>query len=235
VRLFLFAAALAVALAGRAGVATAQADVALVLAVDVSGSVSDERFLLQREGIAKALDSDAFAATLSSGAHGVIEIAVVEWAEEQAVIVPWTVLRNRRDLAALAERLRRAPRSWVHTRTDPSGGIAAAERLFAELPLPPERRVIDLSGDGVQNAGEITTTEARDKAIARAITINGLPITSGDDPHVDDWYRANVVGGPGHFMIVADGFEAFADAFRQKLTTEVAGATPPARTFASLP
>jgi hypothetical protein len=93
--------------------------------------------------------------------------------------------------------------------------------------------VIDLSGDGVQNAGEIATTEARDKAIARAITINGLPITSGDDPHVDDWYRANVVGGPGHFMIVADGFTAFADAFRQKLTTEVASGVSPAR-FAAL-
>jgi len=234
VRLFLFAAALAAALLGRAGAAAAQADVALVLAVDVSGSVSDDRFRLQREGIARALDSDAFAATLASGAHGLVEIAVVEWAEEQAVIVPWTVVRNRQDLAALAHRLRFAPRSWVHTRTDPSGGIAAAARLFADPPLQPERRVIDVSGDGVQNAGEIPTTEARNAAVAGGVTINGLPITSGDDPHVDEWYRANVVGGPGNFMIVADGFEAFADAFQQKLTTEVAGLAP-VEAFASLP
>ena len=228
-RLFLFAAALAAVLSLGGRSAAAQADVALVLAVDVSGSVSEERFHLQREGIAEALDSDAFAAALSSGGHGAVEIAVVEWAEEQAVIVPWTVLRNRGELKALAERLRRAPRSWVHTRTDPSGGIAAAERLFASVPLRPERRVIDVSGDGVQNAGEIPTGEARDEAVARDITLNGLPITSGDEPHVDEWYRANVVGGPGHFMIVADGFAAFADAFRQKLATEVAGATSPAR------
>ncbi len=233
-RLFLVAAALAAALLGGERSAVAQADVALVLAVDVSGSVSDERFKLQREGIAKALDSDDVAAVVSSGNHRAIEIAVIEWAEEQALIVPWTVVRSRQDLAEVALRLRSMPRSWVHTRTDPSGGIAAADALFTKAPLQPERKVIDVSGDGEQNAGEIPTTEARDAAIARDITINGLPITSGDDPHVDDWYRANVVGGPGHFMVVADGFDAFADAFRRKLTIEIAGSAP-AEIFASLP
>ena len=233
-RRLLLAAALTAALLGGERSAAAQADVALVLAVDVSGSVSEERFHLQREGIAQALDSDDLAAVVSSGNHRAIEIAVVEWAEEQSVIVPWTVVRSRQDLADLALRLRSAPRSWVHTRTDPSGGIAAADALFATPPLAPERKVIDLSGDGEQNAGEIPTTEARDAAVARDITINGLPITSGDEPHVDQWYRANVVGGPGHFMIVADGFDAFADAFRRKLTIEIAAAAP-AAIFASLP
>jgi hypothetical protein len=233
VRHVLVAAALAAALMGGAQRAAAQADVALVLAVDVSGSVSEQRFKLQREGIAQALDSDDLAAVVSAGANRAIEIAVVEWAEEQAVIVPWTVVRNRQELAQVAERLRSMPRSWVHTRTDPSGGIAAAQSLLAKAPLAPERRVIDVSGDGEQNTGEISTTEARDAAIARDITINGLPITSGDQPHVDEWYRRNVVGGPGHFMVVADGFDAFADAFRRKLTLEVAGAAPAAR-FAAL-
>ena len=230
----LVAAALAAALFGAPGHAAAQADVALVLAVDVSGSVSEERFKLQRDGIAQALDSDAIAAAVSSGNHRAIEIAVVEWAEEQSVVVPWTVVRSRQELAAVAQRLRSTPRSWVHTRTDPSGAIAAADALFPKAPLDPERRVIDVSGDGEQNAGEIATTEARDAAVARGITINGLPITSGDDPHVDDWYGANVVGGPGHFMVVADGFDAFADAFRRKLTIEIAGSAADAR-FASLP
>lgn len=233
-RRFYFAAALAAALLGGQRAAAAQADLALVLAVDVSGSVSDERFQLQREGIAKALDSDDFAAVVSSGTHRRIEIAVVEWAEEQTVIVPWTVVRDRQDLANLALRLRQTPRAWVHTRTDPGGGIAAGAALFETTPLPPERKVIDLSGDGKQNTGEMATAEARDAAVARDITINGLPITSGDDPHVDDWYRSNVVGGPGHFMVVADGFDAFADAFRRKLTLEVAG-TAPALGLAGLP
>jgi uncharacterized protein DUF1194 len=234
VRLFLLAAALTAALLAGERTAAAQADVALVLAVDVSGSVSEERFKLQREGIAQALDSEDLAAVVSSGNHRVIEVAVVEWAEEQVLIVPWTVVRSRQDLAEVASRLRSTPRSWVHTRTDPSGGIAAADALFTNAPLQPERKVIDVSGDGEQNTGEIPTTEARDAAVARDITINGLPITSGDEPHVDEWYRANIVGGPGHFMIVADGFDAFADAFRRKLTIEIAG-TSPVAIFASLP
>jgi uncharacterized protein DUF1194 len=208
--------------------AHAQADVALVLAVDVSGSVNDARFALQREGIVAALDSAAFAAIVAGGSRGTIEIAVVEWAEEQAVILPWTVVRGREDLAVVAQRLREADRAWVHTKTDPGGGIAGAAALFDGVPLLPDRKVIDVSGDGEQNAGEVPTSVARDIATAQDITINGLPITSGEDPHVDDWYRANVVGGVGSFVVVADGFEAFAEAFQRKVMLEVAG--PPTTT-----
>jgi hypothetical protein len=206
-----------------AAAAPARADVALVLAVDVSGSINDDRFALQREGIAAALDSDALAAAAASGVHQTIEIAVVEWAEEQHVVVPWTILRGREDLAAFAARLRRAPRAWVHTMTDPAGGIAAADALFAAAPLPSERKVIDVSGDGAQNTGNITAAAARDAAVAHGVTINGLPITSGEEPHVDAWYRANVIGGGGAFLIVANGFDSFAEAFQQKVTREVAG------------
>jgi Protein of unknown function (DUF1194) len=204
----------------------AEADVALVLAIDVSGSVNDDRFTLQRNGIAAALESDDFAAVLSGGAHQTIEIAVVEWAEEQNVVLSWTILHGREDLASLARRLRGAGRSWVHTKTDPGGGIAAANLLFSSQPLPADRQVIDVSGDGRQNTGEIATAEARDAAVARDVTVNGLPITLGEEPDIDEWYRANVIGGPGAFLVVADGYEAFAAAFRQKLTLEVAGLAP---------
>ena len=225
-RTLCFAAALAAVLPGGAHSAAAQADLALVLAVDVSGSVSDDRFKLQRDGIADALDSDDFAAVVSGGNYRTIEIAVVEWAEEQKVVLPWMVVRGRQDLAEAAGRVRHANRSWVHTMTDPGGGIAAADRLFKSTPLPADRKVIDVSGDGAQNTGEIPTAEARDAAVAHNVTINGLPITSGEDPHVDQWYRANVVGGAGAFLVVADGFDAFAEAFRHKLTLEVAGLMP---------
>ncbi|MGO8915863.1 MAG: DUF1194 domain-containing protein [Stellaceae bacterium] len=226
-RLGLAAALAAVALLGGARCAAAQADLALVLAVDVSGSVSDERYTLQREGIAGALDSDALAAALAGGVHQTVEIAVVEWAEEQQVVLPWTLVHRREDLAEIAQRLRRAQRSWVHTKTDPGGGIAAADALFAAAPLPPDRKVIDVSGDGRQNTGEIATAEMRDTAVAHGVTINGLPITSGGEPQVDDWYRSNVVGGDGAFLVVADGFEAFATAFQQKIAREVAGRALP--------
>jgi hypothetical protein len=229
VRPLWLAAALALALAGALRGAQAQiveADVALVLAVDVSGSVDDRRFKLQREGIAAALESDDFVAVLAGGYNQTIEIAVVEWAEEQSVVVPWTIIRCREDLLAVAHRLRHATRSWLHARTDPNGGIAAADQLFSSKPLPSIRQVIDVSGDGRQNSGEMPTSTSRDDAVARGTIINGLPITSGIEPDIDAWYRDNVIGGPGAFLIVADGFDAFADAFRKKLTIEVAGLAP---------
>ena len=228
------AAALLTSLLGRPSHAAAQADVALVLAVDVSGSVTEERFKLQREGIARALESDTLAAAVMDGPHQVIEVAVVEWAEEQEVIVPWTVVHCREDLAGLASALRNTGRSWVHTKTDPAGGIVAATMLFNSAPFPADRKVIDVSGDGAQNTGDVKATDARDRAIAHQITINGLPITSGEEPNVDDWYRANVVGGQDAFLVVANGFDAFAEAFQQKLVREVAGLAAPTRQFAGL-
>jgi len=205
---------------------TARSDMALVLAVDVSGSVDDDRFKLQREGIAAALESDDFSAALAGGVNQTIEIAVIEWAEEQRVVLPWTVIHRHGELTALAGRLRRAGRSWVHTMTDLGGGIAAAERLLAIKPLVADRQVIDVSGDGPQNTGDLSAADARDAAVSHGITLNGLPITSGDDSDVDGWYRSNVIGGPGAFLVVANGYDAFAEAFRQKLTLEVAGLTP---------
>jgi hypothetical protein len=221
-----FAATLAVALAMPfdASAGSGGADVALVLAIDVSGSVDNNRFALQREGIAAALESEEVAAAVSSGVNQAIEIAVVEWAEEQRVLVPWIVLRGRDDLKALATRLRGAGRSWVHTMTDPSGGIFAAEQLFGAEPLVGLRRVIDVSGDGRQNSGEVATADARDSA--HGITVNGLPIASGEEPRIAEWYRANVVGGPGAFLVAADSYDAFAAAFRRKLTLEIAGLMP---------
>jgi hypothetical protein len=222
------AAALAVALGMALGASgrSDRADVALVLAIDVSGSVDDDRFNLQREGIAAALESEDVAAAISSGVNQTIEIAVVEWAEEQRLLVPWNVLRGRDDLRVLATHLRSASRSWVHTKTDPGGGIAAAARLFAEQPLIGLRQIIDVSGDGRQNTGEVATAVARDAAIAHGLTVNGLPIASGEEPGIEDWYRVNVVGGPNAFLIVADSYDAFAAAFRQKLTLEISELTP---------
>jgi hypothetical protein len=203
-----------------------QADVALVLAIDVSGSVDDSRFALQRRGIAAAFESDEVAAAVANGAHQTIEIAIVEWAEEQRLLVPWTVVREPDDLKTLATRLRRAGRSWVHTMTDPGGGITAAERLFAEAPVAGMRQIIDVSGDGRQNTGKVATAEARDAAVSHGLTVNGLPIACGEEPGIENCYRANVVGGPGSFLVVADSYEAFAEAFRQKLTLEISGLTP---------
>src|SRR5260221_13090428 len=155
------AATLVVALAGAlrgAQAQTAEADVALVLAVDVSGSVDDRRFKLQREGIAAALESDDFAAVLSGGGNQTIEIAVVEWAEDQSVVVPWTIIRGREDLLAVTDRLRHAARSGEHVKTVPNAATAPPDRLFAPKRLPAIRQGIHVSGARRQNIDDIAPT-----------------------------------------------------------------------------
>ncbi len=221
------------ALAGFAGAllsashpAAAQADLALVMAVDVSASVNDERFSLQREGLAVGLGIQAVLDAIAAGPRQTIELAIVEWSEEQSVLVGWTIIRDRSDLDAVLQTLRTGERPRVGWKTNVGGGIAKAVALFDNAPLAADRLVIDVSGDGEQNYGAIAAEAARDAALAKDITINGLPITSGEEPEVDAWYKEHVVGGSGAFMIVANGHNSFRDAIRMKLALEVAGLAP---------
>ncbi len=213
-------------LAPHAAAAQAQADLALVMAVDVSASINDERFKLQREGIAEGLTSRAVLDAVAAGPRQTIELAIVEWSEQQSVLVDWTVIRGRAELDAVVDALRAKERPQVGWRTNVGGGIAKAAALFDTAPLVADRSVIDVSGDGQHNIGKLTAEDARDVAVANDITINGLPITSGEEPEVDVWYKQHVVGGPGAFMIVANGHVNFADAMRMKLALEVAGQVP---------
>ena len=184
--------------------ALAQADLALVLAVDVSASVNDQRFNLQREGIAKGLESQPVLSALASGGHQTIELAAIEWSESQSLLLDWTIIRCRDDLDGVARTLRTRERpDQVGLRTDVGIGIAAAADLFATAPLTADRRIIDVSGDGAQNTGDLSAERARDLAVARGITINGLPITSGGEEGLENWYRTHVVGGDGAFIVVA--------------------------------
>lgn len=209
--------------------ASAQADVALVMAVDVSSSVNDERFALQRDGIAEGLLSRAVLDAVAGGPQQTIELAIIEWSEEQSVLLDWTIIRTKADLDGVVEALHTKFRPKVGWKTDIGGGIAKAVALLDRAPLAASRRVIDVSGDGQQNCGHISADQARSAAISKDITINGLPITSGDEPEVDRWYEQHVIGGEGAFMIVANGHERFADAMRKKLALEIAGVTSSAR------
>jgi hypothetical protein len=213
--------------------ALAQADLALVMAVDVSSSVDAQRFKLQRDGIAEGLKSKAVIDAVAAGPRQTIELAIVEWSEEQKLLVDWTIIRNPADLDAVAHALRSKERPAVGWKTDVGGAIAKAVALFDTAPLPADRMVIDVSGDGQQNEGHLAAAGARDAAVARGITINGLPITSGDEPEVDRWYRDHVIGGAGAFMVVANGHENFSDAMRMKLAREVASLMPVSQFAAS--
>jgi hypothetical protein len=205
-------------------------DVLLVLAVDVSRSIDEDEARLQRQGYRGAVADPEIVKAVRGGLLGAIGLAYVEWAgiEYQRLVLPWTRIASQADADAWAEALERAPRaslSW----TSVSGGIDFSRSVLAEAPWEATRRVIDVSGDGVNNSGP-PAEAARDRAVAEGITVNGLPIlndrpTFGVRPPVplDEYFRESVVGGPGAFVVAAEDFEAFGVAVRRKLVREVAG------------
>lgn len=199
-------------------------DVALLLAVDVSGSVTDDNFKLQRDGIADAIGSPAFGMAITSGAHGQIAVLVMEWGSDAKVVIGWTVLSSRADARALAGAIRGL------SRTESGATCMGAMLMKAATELAPwagaaTRRVIDVSGDGADNCN-VDMSLARQMVIDDGITINGLPIVTVTEPKIDEWYEAKLIGGPGAFTVIAEGFESFASAMLWKLTIEVAEARP---------
>lgn len=209
-------------------------DLELVLAIDVSGSVDAEEALLQRNGYLGALTHPDVIRAIEGGFRGAIAVAYVEWAGayHRSVVVGWTEVRNAAGAKALTDRIARVP----VTRglyTSISGAIDFALPMFDNNGFEGSRRVIDVSGDGPNNEGRLVTL-ARDAAAAARVTVNGLPIVNDRvDPYgrrqlpdLDLYYRACVVGGPGAFMVVAEGFGAFAQAIRRKLIAEIAGEAP---------
>ena len=205
--------ATSVPLAGAA--AADRVAAAIVFAVDVSGSVNDERYNLQRAGIAGIFASAALEQILGDG----LAVALMEWSDGHAVSLPWTILHTPDDAHALAARIATVPRA-PGVSTELSLALLAAADLLAACPCETASRIIDVSGDGVNN-GPMSTWIARDEVVARGIRINGLPIVTPAEPKLAEWYQANVVGGDGAFMEVANGYEDFARAMRRKFLLEV--------------
>lgn len=208
-------------LPGRAAHAAEPADVLLVLALDGSGSMSNERITMQRTGHAQAVASDAFIAAVLAGPKGRVALAAVEWSNQdrQTVIVPWTVIGDAESAQRFAEALRRAPRP-IPGITSISGAIDACVAVLARAPCEATRRVIDISSNGVNNDGR-PVTDARDQAVAQGITINGLPILDLD-PTLDAYFVQSVIGGPRAFTVPASDIDSFAEALQRKLVTEIA-------------
>jgi hypothetical protein len=227
-------AALSLLLLGFVAPARAQTtDLLLVLAADVSRSVDEAEFTLQRKGYADAVTDPRVIAAIRGGATASIAICFIEWsgAGEQSVVVDWTLIRDEEDAGGFAAQILAAPRSYVG-RTSISGGIDFAMERLAAASIKSERRIIDVSGDGTNNSGR-PVTDARDQAVAQGVTINGLAIIN-DRPNstyafhtqppggLPEWYRQNVIGGPGAFLRVVENFESFADAMTSKLVSEIA-------------
>jgi len=219
--LFLLAVALALASAWPVAAQT-EVDLALVLAVDVSGSVNEARFELQRRGYADAFRNPRVVQAIGAGARRSIAVAMVQWTGPtlHVVVVDWMLVHDQASASALADRIEAAPRALFGGGTSVSGAIDFAAELIEESPFHAERRTIDVSGDGANNRGRPADL-ARDEAVRAGIVINGLPILTLE-PDLDAYYRDNVIGGPGAFVIAVSTYEAFAEAIVNKLVTEIA-------------
>jgi Protein of unknown function (DUF1194) len=207
-------------------------DVELVLAVDISYSMDYDELALQREGYILAITSEQFIDALRRGPLGKIAVTYVEWAGsgEQQVVVPWLVIDSPASADAYAERLRVAPIRRAY-RTSISGALKFSAELFGTN-FKGIRRVIDVSGDGTNNQGDLVEP-TRDDVLRKGITINGLPIllktplaSMIDLPELDTYYEDCVIGGPGAFLVPVRERHQFADAIRNKLILEVAGIMP---------
>ena len=208
-------------------------DVELVIAVDVSYSMDPDEQALQREGYVLALTSKEFLQALRQGVHGKIAITYFEWAGQfdQRIIMPWRLIDGPESADAVAAEISRAPYRRA-SRTSISGALNFAKPLFDDSGYKGLRRVIDVSGDGTNNAGQLIVP-TRDEVLAAGITINGLPIMlkrpyvgTLDIDELDVYYEDCVIGGPGAFVVPIREREKFIDATRTKLVLEIAGRQP---------
>jgi hypothetical protein len=211
--------------------AQTEVDLALVLAVDISFSMDTEEQTLQREGFAQAFRSQLVHEAIRGGMLGRIAVTYMEWAgsADQKVIVPWTVLDNSESLMAFADRIASTPLHRAQ-RTSISSAIDFSVKLLEESDVTATRQVIDVSGDGPNNQGRVVV-QSRDEAIAKGITINGLPIMLRkpgylDIPELDIYYKECVIGGQGAFMVPVRERDQFIEAIKTKILLEVADLTP---------
>jgi len=214
------------------GLRAAETDLEVILAADVSRSIDDAEFELQRKGYAAALSDPRVLTAIHGRTNSAIGVCFIEWSgeEDQQVVVDWTEIRDEEDAGTVAAAILAAPRSFMG-RTSISAAIDFATARFATAKWQAKRRIIDVSGDGTNNSGR-AVTEARDQAIASGITINGLAIINdrpnlGYSAHTQPpgglplYYRQNVIGGPNAFLIVVRDFNSFADAMANKLAKEI--------------
>lgn len=201
-------------------------DLQLVLAVDASGSVNRTRFELQNRGYAEAFRNPRVVQAIMGGTHRAIAVTMVQWTGPSlhVQVINWVRISDAQSAEALAQAIDAAARRLFGGGTSLSGAIDYSMAVLAASPFRSARRVIDVSGDGSNNAGRLAAT-ARDEAVKAGVVINGLPIT-WIEPGLDAYYRDNVIGGPGAFIVSIDSYDNFADAILNKLVTEIAGSAP---------
>jgi hypothetical protein len=231
----LVACLLAVCVALPAAAQDRPVDLELALGIDVSGSVDDEEAILQRQGYINAFRHPDVIRAIEHGMLGRIAVAYYEWAGygHMRVIADWAEIGDAATAIDFADKLTLDPPQTAF-RTAIASAIDFGVLWFDLNGFEGTRRTIDISGDGPNNWGG-SVTRARDRAVEKGVTVNGLPIVNDRPgpsgrpqiPNLDLYYENCVIGGPGAFIVVANSFEEFAVAVRKKLIIEIAGLPPP--------
>ncbi|MGI9387880.1 MAG: DUF1194 domain-containing protein [Methyloligellaceae bacterium] len=202
---------------------TNKVDLVLVLALDVSGSVNDQEYKLQKNGLVRAFRHPSVIEAISQGHSKRIAVTAVQWAgfREQVISVPWTVIAGPNAAAEFADRLAEMRRRYAYPLgvTHISGIIRFGTEIALAAPYTSDRRVVDISGDGKNNVNESPET-ARDEAVVSGLTINGLAIIN-ETPDLTSYYRETVIGGPGAFVITANDYDDYARSILRKLIREI--------------
>jgi hypothetical protein len=222
-----------------------QVDTALIVSVDVSNSVDAERYKLQMEGIAAALEDPGVIDAIASGPNGGILFSMVTWADKPTIALPWTRITNKQEALILAQRVRKLPQQGGEFTCMSRMLRSLNDKVVPQIPAKTLRVVIDVSGDGPDNCNaEEPVSSVRDELVQNRVTVNGLPIlvdaseapapllpkAEEGEPHpLETWYKVNVMGGPGSFVLPADGYGDFGRAIRQKFVIEISGLVSPAR------
>lgn len=233
-----------------------QVDTALVVSVDVSNSVDNDRYKLQMEGIAKALEDPGVIEAIISGPNGGILFAMVTWADRPTLSLPWVKITSKEEALAVAAKVRKLPLAGGEFTCMTKMLRSANDKIVPQIPAKALRIVIDVSGDGPDNCNADEPIEAvRDELVANGVTINGLPILQGanaggaegaagvggqltdaelaDPIGLEEWFKTHVKGGNGSFVLPANGYGDFARAIRQKFVIEISGKSPPQKFGAS--
>ena len=236
-RIFRCVLALATLLTPQIPIASAaeQTDLLLVLAMDVSRSMDQQKFLLQREGYSAAISNPQVLNAIKAGPYQRIAVCFIDWSGpgEQRLVIDWSIIDGPQSGTRFGNLIAQAPRSFFNS-TSIAGALDFASSQLSKAPFEADRHTIDVSGDGTNNSGRPVEL-ARDQAVSRGIIINGLAILTdiqlAPNPQhtnppggLEKYYRDHVIGGGGAFVMVAEDFSSFGRAMVKKLIAEIAAA-----------
>lgn len=202
-------------------------DLALVIAVDVSYSIEMNELRVQREGYVAAFRRPEIVEAIRSGPRGRVAVTYVEWGGAAVQVLPWSLIDGEPSAKRFSEALRQRPIRRISF-TSISNTLAVSRKLIWASGFDATRRVIDISGDGPNNAG-VPAPVARNSTVAQGIVVNGLPIQlrtapdSASIPDIDVYYEQCVIGGDGAFIVKISDISQFSSAILTKLLAEISG------------